>query len=45
MPSLSIKEILDQVYGLLMAPEPDDPLDRYKDICMIIKYLCHSLVY
>ena len=27
------------MYGLLMAPEPDDPLDRYEDICIPIKYL------
>uniref|UniRef100_A0A1X7UR59 U-box domain-containing protein n=1 Tax=Amphimedon queenslandica TaxID=400682 RepID=A0A1X7UR59_AMPQE len=27
LPTLSIKEIFDHIYGLLMAPEPDDPLD------------------
>uniref|UniRef100_A0A1X7US96 Uncharacterized protein n=1 Tax=Amphimedon queenslandica TaxID=400682 RepID=A0A1X7US96_AMPQE len=27
LPTLSVKEIFDHIYGLLMAPEPDDPLD------------------
>lgn len=29
IPSLSMREVFDQVYGLLMSPEADDPLDRY----------------
>ena len=24
-----MREILNAVYGLLIAPEPDDPLDRW----------------
>ena len=28
IPSMSMKEIFDHVYGLLMSPEPLDPLDR-----------------
>lgn len=25
---ITMREILDAVYGLLIAPEPEDPLDR-----------------
>lgn len=26
-PAVSIRAILDNVYGLLLTPEPDDPID------------------
>ena len=29
IPSMSMREIFDHIYGLQMAPEPDDPLDRF----------------
>ena len=38
IPSLSIRDIFDQIFGLLMAPEPDNPLDRY------LKYVWCSII-
>lgn len=28
---VTVREIFDAVYGLLMFPEPEDPLDRWDD--------------